>query len=132
MEAQDQNPWEQPQIQAGVPPESSTCRGTVLTFLLDGEVVCQVFHRQLPIRNAAIPLWTSISSYRYTHTQAPNLQELGLCSGERLFTCQDHRESPDLSGSVAHPTTTDPTFPHPLLCTLPLVQLGRLLVLVDA
>lgn len=88
MEAQDQNPWVQPQVQAGVPPESSTCRRTVLTFLLDGEVVCQVFHRQLPIRNAAVPLWTSMSPYRCTHTQAPNLQELGLCSGASLFTWQ--------------------------------------------
>lgn len=62
MEAQDQNPRVQPQVQAGVPPESSACRGTVLTFLLDGKVVCQVLHRKLPIRNTAIPLWTSMSS----------------------------------------------------------------------
>lgn len=81
-------PGYSPQVQAGVPPESSTCRGTVLTFLLDGEVVCQVLHRQLPIRNAAIPLWTSMSSYRCAQTQAPNLQGLGLCSGERQFTWQ--------------------------------------------
>lgn len=98
-------PGYSPQVQAGVPPESSTCRGTVLTFLLDGEIVCQILHRQLPIRNAAIPLWTSMSSYRCAQTQAPNLQGLGLCPGEGQFTWQLAWPAGPL------PATQQPTLP---------------------
>lgn len=80
MEAQDQNPWVQPPVGAEVPSESSTCREAGRTFLLDDEVVCQVLRRQLPIRNAAIPLWTSMSSYKGTNTQFPNLLTFHLLS----------------------------------------------------